>query len=78
MADITVDRCWFRRILVPTYNEFMMSQEKAFDVHAESVISELQEMYNCIFPYDPQRISEDSAIKFIVSSLFKNVSFELS
>ena len=72
MNDVQVDHRRFRRVLIPTYNEYMMSRPNPFDLHDKNALEMLQSIYDSVFPYDSQRITENSPVKYIVSAILES------
>ena len=66
MDDITVNRRVFRKVFIPLYIDFMMTTIVPFEIHDDHVIPEFQKIFNSVFPYDKQQITEEDPIKYVV------------
>ena len=70
MDNITVGHRHFQKIFIPLYINFMMTIENPFDIHDSQVIPGIQSVYNSVFPFDKQQITEENPIKYVVRNVF--------
>ena len=67
MDDLDLhDRRPFRKVLLPSYFDFVMSSNDPFDTHNASVLPALARLFRSLYPYDTREISADCALKVIV------------
>ena len=70
MDDLQLDRRNFRRMLLPTYFDYVMCLDDPFNTHEETIISALRRMRDIIFPQDTQEIAADGPLKVLVWIFF--------
>ena len=67
MNDIKVDGKVFRASLIPTYFDFLMTRDTPFVTRHADILDGLQEIWDQVFPENPEQLLNDGAIKYIVS-----------